>query len=216
MSESRPETSAGASDLGGFMEAPLTVPANSPAAAVNPPTASAELWPTFLAPSAVPRITLTRVLVSTSSISNDCQTVARGPGRVAPRCPTSPNIASKEQAGEDCAGELSQQVVRHPSPREVALDRKRERDDRVEVRAGNRAEHVNQRCHREARSDREREAFDMAVAGRGDRRPPGGDQHSSRVPPSSAAVARHGAAASTGPDVSAFTARRRPRLAGRP
>src|SRR3984885_7803059 len=92
-----PDTSAGPNERAGFIDAPLTGAAQRPASATYPPTPSAPIVPTFCAAEAVPRITLTSPPVTAVSIRNACQLWYPGPGRVAPRCSTLPNTASRNR-----------------------------------------------------------------------------------------------------------------------
>lgn len=53
--------------------------------------------PDMLLLDAVPRITLTRIAVSTISMSRACQFLYPGPGSVAPRCSTFPNTQRRNR-----------------------------------------------------------------------------------------------------------------------
>ena len=57
----------------GFIEAPLIGLANRPSRATVEPTARAALWPMLRLPVAVLRMMLTRIAVSTASITSDLQ-----------------------------------------------------------------------------------------------------------------------------------------------
>ena len=57
----------------GFIEAPLIGLANRPSSATVEPTAMAALWPMLRPPVAVFRMMLTKIAVSTVSITSDRQ-----------------------------------------------------------------------------------------------------------------------------------------------
>src|SRR5262249_48369070 len=66
-------TMSGPSVRAGFIDAPLIGLAKSPRSAMVAPTARAALWPMLRYPVAVLRMTLTRIAVSTISMTNDLQ-----------------------------------------------------------------------------------------------------------------------------------------------
>jgi len=64
---------SGPRERAGFIDAPLIGLANRPSRAMVAPTARAALWPMLRLPVAVLRMTLTRIAVSTASITSDLQ-----------------------------------------------------------------------------------------------------------------------------------------------
>src|ERR1700730_8763961 len=64
---------SGPSVRAGFMDAPLMGLAKRPSRAMVAPTASAALWAMLRDPVAVLRITVTRIVVRTISMTNDLQ-----------------------------------------------------------------------------------------------------------------------------------------------
>src|SRR5205823_2425700 len=92
-----PETISGPSERAGFIEASVSGLDHNPARATYPPTATAESPPTFRPSDAVPMITLIRPVVRTSSVTTAGASPTPGPGTVAPKPPTVPNIARRSQ-----------------------------------------------------------------------------------------------------------------------
>jgi len=68
-------TRSGPNVLAGFMDAPEIGLPHSPASAMYAPTPNPPMIPTFCAPDAVPRITLTSPIVSSISIQNAASAV---------------------------------------------------------------------------------------------------------------------------------------------
>src|SRR5215468_75526 len=64
-------TISGPSERAGFIDAPLIGLANSPSSATVEPTAIAALWPIDRCPVAVLRMMLTKIVVSSASITSD-------------------------------------------------------------------------------------------------------------------------------------------------
>src|SRR6185437_1838993 len=93
-----PRTRSGANERTGFIEAPLTGAAHSPASAMYPPTAIAPLVPMLRAPVAVPSTVLTSPAVSRTSIANARPVPNPAPGTVAPSAPAVPNMARRKSA----------------------------------------------------------------------------------------------------------------------
>src|SRR5439155_5493285 len=81
-----PDTTAGASDRAGFIEAPQIGPANIASSPITEPTAIPAVIPFSLAPVETFRITNIRIALRINSSTNDC--VADPAGSVAP------NVAS--------------------------------------------------------------------------------------------------------------------------
>src|SRR4029077_5816816 len=75
---------SGANDRTGFIDAPLSGLDHNPARAIYAPTATADSAPTFCALDAVPRMTLTKPMVSTASTSIARISPTPGAGTVAP------------------------------------------------------------------------------------------------------------------------------------
>ena len=78
-----PETTAGANERAGFMDAPEIGPANRASKAITPPTAIPAISPFSFAPLDTARITNINMLVRMISSTKDCQ--AAPDGKVAPR-----------------------------------------------------------------------------------------------------------------------------------
>ena len=91
------ETTSGANERTGFIDAPLIGLAHSPASAMYPATPRAENVPTFWAPDAVPRMVVTSPQVRATSMRNAWASVTWGPGMVAPRRPMVPKIERRKR-----------------------------------------------------------------------------------------------------------------------
>ena len=96
-------------------------------------------------------MTVTSPRVSSASTTNAWVLENPGCGRVAPSLPTVPKMARSSGAGQHRAGELRSQVAGHPPPAEVAAQREREADHRVQVRPGHRTHGQDHRHHQQSR-----------------------------------------------------------------
>src|SRR6202521_5285078 len=142
-----PRTKSGASDLAGFIEAPVIGAAQSPARAIYPPTAIAPLVPMLRAPDAVPRIVFTNPAVSTTSIASAFPPPTPLPGMVAPSSPIAPN--PQEERRRDTTDHLGEDVARHPAPREVTPHRECQGDGGIQMGSTDCAHKVDDRHYHE-------------------------------------------------------------------
>ena len=111
-----------------------------------------------------PQMTASSPKVATNSLN-----ICAGPLRTcrdSDEQPARSNMTCADHDASERAGDLRDAVAGHVAPRQAALRRIRERDGRIEVRAGNRTERENQRDQRRARRERVREQRDAPIAGR--------------------------------------------------
>ena len=120
------------------------------------------MTPRFCAPDAVPRMTLTSPNVRTTSIQNASPFEKPARRIVRPVDRRHVHDGLEEPRRERGAAELDDDVARDPPPREVAPQRERDADRRVEVRARDLAHEQDDRHHHQPGRDDRRGAADRA------------------------------------------------------
>ena len=156
------ETTAGASDLAGFIEAPQIGPANIASKAITEPTTIPAVIPFSLAPVETPRITNIRIVVRRNSRTKDCQ---GEPGRQG----HAEQDASWKQKAQNCAGDkgscaLTCDIWQHIATNKPPRKPKADRNSRINVGAGNVAKRVNHREDDESKRERDANMSDGATS----------------------------------------------------